>query len=145
MRSLLTQKGARSVDGSFHLSLGLLGVVNLVKGGSDIVIERLSLGAHEDWDDEEDETEDGVKETHDLPEDMVSTVGGSEVSLEGEHEQPPDGPGDEELDGETPPEFKGINPLGRLLRFVRELGHGSGKLSDTVEEDLGVPLAERKS
>ena len=65
----------------------------------------------------------------------------SNIGLKSEHEQPPDGPWDEVLDGEAPPELKGILPPGELVLFVlAELGHGSSEVSHTRQEDQVIPI-----
>ena len=121
------------------------------------MLEGLFGGADSKGHEEEDEAEDGVQETHNLPEGMVVAIGvvgvgvGGEIGLEGEHEQEPDGEGDEVLDRETPPELEVVHPsglLGLVLSGVLavldelELGHRSGELAHTGEEHLGVPLLD---
>jgi len=122
--------------------------LDIVESLEDIVVEVFSGLADEDGDDEEGETKDGVKETHNLPEDVEVSVGvvgvgvGGKISAEGEHEEEPDGPGDEVLDREAPPEFEGSNPPWDVVLVVLELGHGSGELAHSGEEHKLVPVTE---
>jgi len=70
---------------------------------------------------------------------VVTAIGLLDISLGNHNEQPPHGPGEDELDAEAPPELEeigGPSPHGRGL----EGDHVTSNGSDTGEENFIVPL-----
>lgn len=103
----------------------------------------------EDWHDEAEQADQGVDETHKLPENVVASIGAAEivkgdVGLEVPHHELEEGPWDEVLNGEAPPEDEDLVPprLGSSAEFVVALGHFFGKFVGSVKEDLFVPVSD---
>lgn len=134
--------------GELNVSWGNL---TLLGGNTGLFLESLinlgsevfAAGAHDERNEEGEETSKREEETDPLPEDMVTTIGSDEVVSGREHKEPPESPWDEILNGKTPPGLKDtFPPSSGLARGLGKLGHGTSNLSDTSEADLVVPLSE---
>merc|ERR1711990_282052 len=124
--------------------VGMLFLLEGLLGG----IETFFFGGNDaDGDEEAEETNEGVYETHNLPEDVVATISSSvlvhgDIGLEVPHHEGPETPGDEVLNGEAPISDEDVSPpfsfLGSVL--IGTASNHGGELVGTVEEDLLSPF-----
>ena len=100
-------------------------MLEFVEGGIDVVIEGLGVRASKEGDHEDKKTCNGDNEAHDLPEDVVATVGRIDVTLEGVKDEEVEREGNEVLDGEAPPVLEdGLPPVGvGVASIFGESGH----------------------
>jgi len=112
-------------------------------------VDVFVVGRAEDGsEDEHDESGKWVQEAHDLPEAVVASVEGLallewEIASQVSHAESPDGPREEVLHGECPPDFEGISPHWVLVCSSHgSLADHDGKVTSSIDEDPLVPLLE---
>lgn len=108
--------------------------------------EWIFLSANGERDEEGEQAEDWVNETHPLPEDMVTSVCPFQVVAHRERKEEPESEWHEVLDGHAPPDVEHVlPPFADCDIFSTQLSHGSCESTRAVKTNEVEPATKTQA